>query len=55
MKKFFGKLFSRFREPKWRHGKLSTLLKNLSRFEVDVRTTADPHVRPIYIRDREHE
>ena len=34
-------------------GKLSTLLKNLSRFEVDVRTTADPHVRPIYIRDRE--
>ena len=26
MKKFFGKLFSRFREPKWRHGKLSTLL-----------------------------
>lgn len=36
-------------------GKLSTLLKNLSRFEVDVRTTADPHVRPIYIRDREHE
>ncbi len=34
-------------------GKLSTLLKNLSRFEVDVRTTSDPHVRPIYIRDRE--
>lgn len=34
-------------------GKLSTMLKNLSRFEVDVRSTADPHVRPIYIRDKE--
>ncbi len=34
-------------------GKLSTLLKNLSRFEVDVRPTSDPHVRPIYIRDHE--
>jgi uncharacterized LabA/DUF88 family protein/Fe-S-cluster formation regulator IscX/YfhJ len=32
-------------------GKLSNMLKNLSRFEVDVRTTSDPHVRPIYIRD----
>jgi len=32
-------------------GKLSTMLKNLSRFEVEVRPTADPHVRPIYIRD----
>ena len=32
-------------------GKLSNMLKNLSRFEVEVRTTSDPHVRPIYIRD----
>jgi len=32
-------------------GKLSNMLKSLSRFEVDVRTTTDPHVRPIYIRD----
>lgn len=34
-------------------GKLSNMLKYLSRFEVDVRTTSDPHVRPIYIRDKE--
>lgn len=34
-------------------GKLSNMLKHLERFEVDVRTTADPHVRPIYIRDLE--
>lgn len=34
-------------------GKLSTMLKNLPRFEVQVRTTADPNVRPIYIRDLE--
>ena len=34
-------------------GKLSTMLKNLSRFEVDVRPTGDPHVRPIYIREHE--
>ncbi|MDO4749212.1 MAG: NYN domain-containing protein [Eubacteriales bacterium] len=34
-------------------GKLSTMLKNLPRFEVEVRPTADPHVRPIYIRDLE--
>ncbi len=33
------------------YSKLSTLLKHLSRFEVDVRITADPHVKPIYIRD----
>jgi uncharacterized LabA/DUF88 family protein/Fe-S-cluster formation regulator IscX/YfhJ len=32
-------------------GKLSNMLKNLPRFEVDVRATSDPHVRPIYIRD----
>ena len=33
--------------------KLSTMLKYLPRFEVDVRTTSDPHSKPIYIRDRE--
>lgn len=32
-------------------GKLSNMLKSLPRFEVEVRTTSDPHVRPIYIRD----
>lgn len=34
-------------------GKLSTMLKNLPRFEVEVRPTSDPHVKPIYIRDTE--
>ena len=34
-------------------GKLSTMLKSLPRFEVQVRTTSDPNVRPIYIRDQE--
>ena len=34
-------------------GKLSNMLKNLPRFEVQVRTTSDPNVRPIYIRDQE--
>ncbi|MEG1633382.1 MAG: NYN domain-containing protein [Oscillospiraceae bacterium] len=34
-------------------GKLSTLLKSLPRFEVEVRATSDPHVKPIYIRDLE--
>ncbi len=34
-------------------GKLSTMLKNLPRFEVQVRTTSDTNVRPIYIRDLE--
>ena len=34
-------------------GKLSNMLKNLPRFEVQVRETADPNVRPIYIRDQE--
>lgn len=33
--------------------KLSTMLKHLPRFEVDVRTTPDPHSKPIFIRDRE--
>lgn len=33
--------------------KLSTMLKYLVRFEVDVRTMPDPHSKPIYIRDRE--
>jgi hypothetical protein len=35
------------------YGKLSNMLKNLPRFEVEVRATADPHVKPIYIRDLE--
>ena len=35
------------------YAKLSTLLKNLPRFELDFRTTSDPHVRPIYVRDLE--
>ena len=34
-------------------GKLSTMLKILPRFEVQVRETSDPNVRPIYIRDQE--
>lgn len=33
--------------------KLSNMFRYLTRFEVDVRPTADPHVRPMYIRDRE--
>lgn len=33
--------------------KLSTMLKALPRFEVEVRPTADPHVKPMYIRDKE--
>ena len=34
-------------------GKLSNMLKNLPRFEVQVRETADPNVRPMYVRDVE--
>ena len=34
-------------------GKLSTMLKALPRFEVEVRPTADPNVKPMYIRDKE--
>ncbi|MEG1764911.1 MAG: NYN domain-containing protein [Oscillospiraceae bacterium] len=34
-------------------GKLSAMLKSLSRFEVEVRPTSDPHVKPMYIRDKE--
>ena len=34
-------------------GKLSNMLKHLERFEVDVRNSNDPHVKPIYIRDKE--
>ena len=33
--------------------KLSNMFRYLTRFEVDVRPTEDPHVRPMYIRDRE--
>ncbi|MBR4057831.1 MAG: NYN domain-containing protein [Oscillospiraceae bacterium] len=33
--------------------KLSNMMKYLTRFEVDVRMTADPHVKPMYIRDLE--
>lgn len=34
-------------------GKLSTMLKTLSRFELEVRPTADVHVKPMYIKDRQ--
>lgn len=34
-------------------GKLSAMLKALPRFEVEVRPTSDPNVKPMYIRDRE--
>lgn len=33
--------------------KLSLMMKYLSRFEVDVRETGDPHAKPMYIRDVE--
>ena len=35
------------------YGKLSNMLRNLPRFEVQVRETADPNVRPMYVRDVE--
>ncbi|NLH01125.1 MAG: NYN domain-containing protein [Clostridiales bacterium] len=34
-------------------GKLSAMLKAIPRFEVEVRPTADPHVKPMYVKDRE--
>ena len=34
-------------------GKLSNMLKNLDRFELHVRETSDPNVRPMYVRDVE--
>ena len=34
-------------------GKLSNMLRSLPRFEVVVRTTPDPNVKPIFIRDAE--
>lgn len=34
-------------------GKLSNMMKYLTRFEVDVRVTADPHAKPMYIKDLE--
>ena len=34
-------------------GKLSNMLRSLPRFEVIVRPTADPNVRPLFIRDVE--
>lgn len=34
-------------------GKLSSMLKSLPRFEVEVRATSDPHVQPMYIKDKE--
>ena len=34
-------------------GKLSNMLKNLPRFELQVRETSDPNVRPMYVRDVE--
>lgn len=33
--------------------KLSNMMKYLTRFEVDVRVTADPHAKPMYIKDLE--
>ena len=33
--------------------KLSGLMKYLTRFEVDVRATGDPHAKPMYIKDLE--
>jgi catechol 2,3-dioxygenase-like lactoylglutathione lyase family enzyme len=32
--------------------KLTQLIKSLSRFEVDVRQTRDPHIKHIYVRDK---
>jgi len=34
-------------------GKLSSMLKALPRFDVEVRSTSDPHVQPMYIKDKE--
>ena len=34
-------------------GKLSNMLKSLTRFDVEVRPTDDPHVKPMYIKDKE--
>ena len=34
-------------------GKLSNMMKFLTRFEVEVRTTPDPHAKPMYIKDKE--
>ncbi len=33
--------------------KLSNMMKYLTRFEVDVRATGDPHAKPMYIKDME--
>lgn len=33
--------------------KLSALMKYLDRFEVEARSTNDPHVKPIFVRDKE--
>ncbi|MGI5936846.1 MAG: NYN domain-containing protein [Oscillospiraceae bacterium] len=33
--------------------KLSALMKYLNRFEVEARSTNDPHVKPIFVRDKE--
>ena len=35
------------------YGELSNMLRNLPSFEVQVRETADPNVRPMYVRDVE--
>lgn len=34
-------------------GKLSKMMKSLPRFELEVRPGADPHAKPMYVRDRE--
>lgn len=34
--------------------KLTTLVKSLDRFEIDARQTSAPHVKHIYLRDKQH-
>lgn len=34
-------------------GKLTTLVKSLDRFEIDIRQTSAPHVKHIYLRDKQ--
>ena len=34
-------------------GKLSNMMKFLTQFEVEVRPTSDPHVKPMYIKDKD--
>lgn len=34
-------------------GKLSNMLKSLTRFELEVRPGSDPHAKPMYVKDKE--